>query len=358
MVCQYKFHGNPQNYVSDRDHDENTRKMWFIVFGEGLFTKKTDAVAYALKNDVVNDDSVHIFNTKAQALRCWARHCRRRHANGCHNSADASEYESDADSDTDHDTEAPALPSDGSRRQRKCEGSAKPIVKREPAVLVKGEPVVKAETLSVKREGKPVMMGPPTISSRRSASVRPKRAQSGSAQTAPAPARVPSPKLPLYVDDTDDDLFASDSEVSVPLAASRANTRALSTLTEDNDVPMAAPPPPVSPTMSSVSSLTATSLASSGFSAASHSTCAPPFAPASSASRAGSRVPGPSGAPPPLAASASTSSGMRPLYMLFNRRTRVLYGDPEVGVEEMQPGNSMQVVEPGDVASWMGSMSG
>ncbi|KAF8187335.1 hypothetical protein K438DRAFT_1972964 [Mycena galopus ATCC 62051] len=354
MVCQYKFHGNPQNYVSDRDHDENTRKMWFVVFGEGLFTKKTDADTYALKNDVVNDDSVHIFNTKAQALCCWARHCRRRHANGCHNSADTSEYESDADSDTDHDTEAPALrarvvarvPTARTRNQpatapiakRKREGSMKPIVKRKPAVLMKGEPVVKAETLSVKREGKPVMMGPPTISSRRSASVRPKRAQSGSAQTAPAPARVLSPKLPLYVDDTDDDLFASYSEMSVPLAASRANMRALFPHHEFS--------------FFADGYLVGELGVLRSFSLDSRSSLRPGFQrlsrgfPCAWAFRR-------------TAASCSISihelGDAASVHAFQKKDTRSLH---EVGVEEMQPGDSMQVVERGDVASWMSSMSG
>jgi hypothetical protein len=40
MVCKLPFTRNNTNYISDTDHDENSRKFWFLVFGRGLYTKK------------------------------------------------------------------------------------------------------------------------------------------------------------------------------------------------------------------------------------------------------------------------------------------------------------------------------
>jgi hypothetical protein len=34
---------NYTNYKDDVDHDKNTRKYWFVVFGKGLYTKKCQA---------------------------------------------------------------------------------------------------------------------------------------------------------------------------------------------------------------------------------------------------------------------------------------------------------------------------
>jgi hypothetical protein len=39
MVCRLSVEHNG-NYKNDSDHDSNTRKFWFLVFGKGLYTKK------------------------------------------------------------------------------------------------------------------------------------------------------------------------------------------------------------------------------------------------------------------------------------------------------------------------------
>lgn len=40
MVCLMPVIHNYTNYKDDVDHDKNTRKYWFVVFGKGLYTKK------------------------------------------------------------------------------------------------------------------------------------------------------------------------------------------------------------------------------------------------------------------------------------------------------------------------------
>jgi hypothetical protein len=105
---------------------------------------------------------------------------------------------------------------------------------------------------------------------------------------------------------TDDELFKSDSSADVPLAKSLAVSRTtsctLSTLHEDEDVPMPAAvaiPTPVSPIISSVLSLSATSAALSTFSSVSG----------------------------PLRARSAARPSTLSQHMLFNRKSLVLYDD-------------------------------
>ncbi|KAJ7706556.1 hypothetical protein B0H14DRAFT_3526039 [Mycena olivaceomarginata] len=342
MVCLMPVIHNHTNYKDDVDHDKNTRKYWFVVFGKGLYTKKTDA-------DVVagHDDGVHIFNTRAQASRTWARHCRWRHSAGCHETKDPAAHASDAYSDTDKDTEelcARARVPDHAARQRatgKRSKTGMEGVKREP----QKERQVKQEPLKHMRQA----------STAHAASVPVKRA----APAAPYNAKPASPekKRSLYADtdDSDPEILKTDSSLEVPLAASlaasrassratsalpgltvslavsRANSRArsaLSSLEEDEDVPMPAAPS-VSPTVSSVSSLSATSAAPSAFSSI------------SGALRAAT----------PVRAAVVAPSTPRP--MVFNRKTRVLYDDLEAAVKEKQPGESMELVQTAEVMPWI-----
>jgi hypothetical protein len=104
----------------------------------------------------------------------------------------------------------------------------------------------------------------------------------------------------------DDDLFKSDSSADVPLAkslaVSRTTSRTLFTLHEDEDVPMPAGvaiPTPVSPTILSVSSLSAMSATLSTFSSVSG----------------------------PLRARSAARPSTLSQHMLFNRKSLVLYDD-------------------------------
>ncbi|KAJ7802575.1 hypothetical protein B0H14DRAFT_3488349 [Mycena olivaceomarginata] len=313
---------NYTNYKDDVDHDKNTRKYWFVVFGKGLYTKKTDA-------DVVagHDDGVHIFNTRAQASRAWATHCRRRHSAGCHETKDPAAHASDANSDTNKDTEelcARARVPDHAACQRATGKRSKTGM-----------------------EG-PLLRVPPRFLS----SVQHPRLPTSKAKPA-----SPEKKRSLYADtdNSDPEILKTDSSLEVLLAASlaalrassratsalpgltvslavsRANSRArsaLSSLEEDEDVPMPAAPS-VSPMVSSVSSLSATSAAPSAFSSI------------SGALRAAT----------PVCAAVVAPSTPRP--MVFNRKTRVLYDDLEATVKEKQPGESMELVQAAEVMPWI-----
>ncbi|KAJ7794773.1 hypothetical protein B0H14DRAFT_3496704 [Mycena olivaceomarginata] len=309
MVCLMPVIHNYTNYKNDVDHDKNTRKYWFVVFGKGLYTKKTDA-------DVVagHDDGVHIFSTHAQASRAWARHCCWRHSVGCHETKDPAAHASDTDSDTDKDTEelctrarvpdhAACQRATGKRSKTGMEG-----VKREP----QKERQVKQEPLKHMRQA----------STARAASVPVKRA----APAAPYKAKPTSPekKRSLYADtdDSDPEILKTDSSLEVPLAAS------LAALEEDEDVLMPAAPS-VSPMVSSVSSLSATSAAPSAFSSI------------SGALRAAT----------PVRAAVVAPSTPRP--MVFNWKMRVLYDDLEAVVKEKQPGESMELVQAAEVMPWI-----
>jgi hypothetical protein len=40
MGCNPPFFPNSKNYEDDDEHDENARKLWFLILGIGLFTLK------------------------------------------------------------------------------------------------------------------------------------------------------------------------------------------------------------------------------------------------------------------------------------------------------------------------------
>ncbi|KAF8181113.1 hypothetical protein K438DRAFT_1976213 [Mycena galopus ATCC 62051] len=330
----------PLNYTSDADHDSNTRKFWFVVFGKGLYTKKTDADAAAAK-----DDGVHIFNTRAQAARAWARHCRRRHSAGCHETKDPTTHPSDVDSATDDNTEEPRA------RARVLDRVA-----RQHATGKRSRTAVKGVKHEVKKE-REVKLGPPKgermtstarAASRATSVLATRVAHAGALKAESSPEK----KIFLYpdIEDSEDDLFKSDSSVEVPLAtslaASRAYSRAtsaLSSLDEDEDVPMPAAPT-ISPTVSSVSSLSAMSTAPSAFSSISGALRPRGAAPAARATEGTSAAVSRAPAMPP------------PKPMVFNRRTRVLYDDLEAAIEEKQPGEAMELVEAAEMLPWISTL--
>jgi hypothetical protein len=131
MVCDLPLVSH-HNYKNDEDHDQNTRKYWFVVFGVGLFTAQcvffggrwqgTEACVVPRKDALQaagNEDGVHVFITRNQATRAWARHCRRRHTTGCHKTRDPKAHSGNVDSDTDSDTPAKRSKTPGSVKQEK-----------------------------------------------------------------------------------------------------------------------------------------------------------------------------------------------------------------------------------------------
>ncbi|KAF8210064.1 hypothetical protein K438DRAFT_1959348 [Mycena galopus ATCC 62051] len=211
------------------------------------------------------------------------------------------------------------------------------------AVDLKKERKVKVEPLKRERH----------TSTPRAASVPVKHAARTPAPTLKPEPASPEKKISLYegVEDSDSNFFKSKSSPDVPLAVSLAALRGasramlvLSSLHEDEDVPMppaAAMPAaaPISPTVSSVSSLSTTSATPSAFSSI------------SGALRATSSAAGPS-----ALGRAPVSAGSPATHMLFNWKTLVLYDDPKATVAERKPGELMEVVEAGEIWSWISTL--
>ncbi|KAJ7683922.1 hypothetical protein B0H14DRAFT_3534873 [Mycena olivaceomarginata] len=173
MVCRLSVEHNG-NYKNDSDHDSNTRKFWFLVFGKGLYTKKTDADVAA-----VGAITAYTYSTPARGLSVPP------------NQGPAA-HQSDADSDTDKDTEEPRA------RARVLDRVARQVATapRKASKTVNREVVVKSERLA------------------------------STARAALTPVK--------HGDDTDDDdLFKSDStdeDVTMPLSHPVARSRPPSAL--------------------------------------------------------------------------------------------------------------------------------
>ncbi|KAJ6480176.1 hypothetical protein C8R45DRAFT_933113 [Mycena sanguinolenta] len=182
---------------------------------------------------------------------------------GCHETQDPGDYESDGDNNTDDDTESPVA-----RKRVSCTTRPQPASRasRPERATV---PTKRAANVKPKVEFKPVV-NPRAASvpvKIRAASLIPVRPVKG------APAS-PVKKVPLYADmDDNDDVFCSDSSVKMPLAQSVVASRAVSVVSKlsalEDDEPMPAAPvaisPTVSHTISSESSLLATSAVPSQF---------------------------------------------------------------------------------------------
>ncbi|KAJ7151902.1 hypothetical protein C8R43DRAFT_951069 [Mycena crocata] len=277
MGCTPEFFENP-NYIDDREHDTNPRKHWYIVPGIGLFSKRCDADAQA-----EHEDDVDVFYVRHKAEEAWARDCRANHPECRRLLVEDNEVVPDSESEAGAEHDEPDMLSrsrlpatratsgspakhaiSGSPTKRAISGkpaSMKPTVKKEKSVKretpVKRETSLKHEHFSVKREELKREVSTPS----------------------------PIKRLPLWADgddDEEDELAMTQPEdyshaarrkrsVSVPprggapkrargghtprsparvaAAASRSATAA----------PTAALPTDISPTVSSVSSLSAAS---------------------------------------------------------------------------------------------------
>ncbi|KAJ7846820.1 hypothetical protein B0H14DRAFT_3454085 [Mycena olivaceomarginata] len=213
MVCNLPLVSH-HNYKNDEDHDRNTRKYWFVVFGVGLFTAQKDALQAS-----GTEDGVHVFITCNQATRAWARHCRRRHTPGCHKTQDPKAHPSDADSNTDGDAPAKRRQTPVNVKQEK-KPVMRPSTVRAALVPVKRAAYTPAPTLPVKRAAHTPAA---TVPVKRALEVHP-----------PSPEKKRSLYADVEDDDdglvksdssTDDDLLKSDSSIDVPLAKSLAASR-------------------------------------------------------------------------------------------------------------------------------------
>ncbi|KAJ7697752.1 hypothetical protein B0H14DRAFT_3529202 [Mycena olivaceomarginata] len=91
------FFPNAGNFVGSKEHDKNPRKFWFLVLTDGLYTKKTDADA------VAGSSKIYIFFTRSEARDKWARNCLQRHAHSGDGEVPDSEGK-DAVSSDDHNS--------------------------------------------------------------------------------------------------------------------------------------------------------------------------------------------------------------------------------------------------------------
>ncbi|KAJ6543238.1 hypothetical protein DFH09DRAFT_1322236 [Mycena vulgaris] len=94
MICQAPFFPNRGNYTTDREHDGNQRKSWFLILRTGLFTKKVDAEFQAQ----TSGSPVLTFRTRAEAEAHWAANCREFHLHGRDNNNEEGSEEEGNDS--------------------------------------------------------------------------------------------------------------------------------------------------------------------------------------------------------------------------------------------------------------------
>ncbi|KAJ7813919.1 hypothetical protein B0H13DRAFT_2382097 [Mycena leptocephala] len=311
MVCKAPFYPNRRNYTSDREHDGNSRKSWFLVLRAGLFTKKCVfffcfvlAPTSQLRMDAehqadVSGSAVLTFRTRVEAQAHWAADCREFHPHGRDNDdGEGSEEENEPSrpsSPPPFSTPARSAPRSTTRACSAPANTVRASVKREVRASAKREPPVKDD--------------------------------------------VEEAKTPL---------FREDGEVS-PLSRLRKRpTHLVSLRTPGPDASSSrVSPPSTAGSISSVSSLSA----SVGSSA---SRTAPPL-------RSLPRYP-PSSRPaaPHLHAGGSASAGVgaqsrrhAELPVLFNNSTRTLYKDAATAVREMGKEDSIQVLEVEDLEEFL-----
>ncbi|KAJ6517562.1 hypothetical protein DFH09DRAFT_1332361 [Mycena vulgaris] len=387
MPCELPFFPNANNYVDDGEHDKNSRKYWYLVLREGLFTLKSDADALSAPDDIL------ILFTKAQAQRLWDMHCHKHHK---HKQDDrAPEYSSD---------EAAALKSPPSARssshtRRPARSpsvtASAPTAKGKKSAFKSGTKAPAPQHAPAKPSAAVSNRKPTSIGAKREASVPVKRERDVVAQravkrdgdvtimrgtSAPVKVEARTPcKLPLYLDGSDDSLEddaglvaerveLAEARVDVPLLlyiddspppsrkrASPSTPTAGSKRARGCPVRSPSPSPrsySLSPSLSSVSSIS-TDLSS-----------------ASTAAR-GTRIPLSSASAPrrlhraaaeQLAAAVSKGGGSgfgsASACLLYNSVTRTIYKDVNKAVEEMSLRDSVQVVECADLVDFCAGKSG
>ncbi|KAJ6495475.1 hypothetical protein C8R45DRAFT_927382 [Mycena sanguinolenta] len=340
------------NYVDDAEHDENTWKYWFLVFGEGLFTLQKDAVEVA-----EHKDGMHVFLLCEQATRTWMRHCRRWHIDGCYESAALREHESDADSETNHDTEGAVACA------RVRTSIARGVLRSNaPSKAAKGSRKGKVKEESgikkVKTEGAKEGCAVPA-SAQRAASVPDKHAASApvkrgsSARTAAIKPELPmkEEKVPLYADMDNSKTFRLRLERGDAAGGGACPIEIAHDTCTVHPRGGQARPDATRPTPSVTHHFTHghvclipvcvvcvyTSIS-----------CAKPVPAASVHATA---------APPAARGSSAASRGTPSTHMFFNQRIRILYDNLELAMKDKVPGDPMEVVDAEVVQRWMSSLT-
>ncbi|KAF7353147.1 hypothetical protein MSAN_01502200 [Mycena sanguinolenta] len=324
MVCQLSFFPNV-NYLNDSDHDKNTRKFWFLVFSRGLYTKKTDADAAAEDDDGIAAGDIKTALTKrrmtttAMLIATPTTTLRRlllaRGVLAQHARATATFPATRSQAAT-----APV------KHKRDPEGKKTIQMEPKPAARSVCKPVARTVCKPVAKVDHAVKGGLPKP---KAVSVPPKRANSAPIHPRVQVKHLPStPKVPLYVDtdDSDDEnIFATDSSAEVSLAAARAKSRAQSALS------------------SLPGGRRCTDAARPGACLAHHHLGLV----AVRHLRRAFCV---------LIYFWTQPFSWPSAHLLYNRRTCVLYNNPQDGVDEMALGDSMAVVERREVKQWMATL--
>ncbi|KAF8181394.1 hypothetical protein K438DRAFT_1767894 [Mycena galopus ATCC 62051] len=339
-VCEIPFDPNPENYKNDREYDTNPRKHWYLILGVGLFTKKTDTDDHAAPHDIL------IFFKKSHAVRRWRGRCMRRHTEDDHSNPRDSTDPDDGEDDSDADAESivpDCLPRAQSaarsiprstcsvpRAASATPGRVRPVISTTPLVrtpsAAKRCREANASVVPIDRAVKIKYELSTPVQLRRDMSVTKRERQvSVKHETLTSPGT----KLSLYAD-------ISDSELTDDLFASDPAPQPLSDLEEDQGdvmMPPASPvpaPPPISTTVSTVSSLSSDSLVGESISGA---------RPAALRMRAA----GPTTAHASTASTGSSSYHMKTV--------------PRPAFAEVRPGESLQVIGQEEVVEYCAGQS-
>ncbi|KAJ6461713.1 hypothetical protein C8R45DRAFT_941105 [Mycena sanguinolenta] len=346
------------SHISRRRCGDTVLSKFVAKYGHPQFMEYYFPLADA--GAVVDDpDAVHVFRSHLPAECVWARHCRRRHTDSCHETQDPGDYESDGDNDTDDDTESPVA-----RKRVSCATHPQPAshASRPERAMA---PTKRAANVKPKVEFKPVVNPCAT-----SVPVKIRAVSSIPARPIKGAPASPVKKVPLYADmDDNNNIFLQRFE----RRASHANSHAVSVVSKlstlEDEEPMPAAPVAVSPTVShtisSESSLSATSVVPSQFSSVSTGICrislpappriplASPFAAAFASAPATADIPFPSASAPLPLTSAGEALDVSSGNMLFNRKTRVLYDSLKLAMRERKRGEPMEVVAAAQVEHWI-----
>ncbi|KAJ7208899.1 hypothetical protein GGX14DRAFT_395524 [Mycena pura] len=337
MICEAPFYPNRGNYTTDREHDSNARKSWFLVLCAGLFTKKTDAEYQA----DVSGAPVLTFRTRADAEAHWASNCHAFHPHG-HDKGSEEEKEpsgpsspppfsTPARSAPRSATHARSTPANAVRSPAKLPGHAS--IKRQPPV----EDEVEERKVPLFRENDEVspLSRTRNLPGRASAKRQPPVEDEVEERTVPLfreddevsplsrtrklPGRASAKRQPSVEDEVEErtvPLFREDDEVS-PLSRTRK-------------LPTHGPDGHASPSSTDMSAGSISSVSSLSASVGSSASRAPPFCPLPRRlPSSGPTVPCVQAGGSASAGSASAGVGARlDEPVLFNTSTRTLYKDP------------------------------
>ncbi|KAJ7099201.1 hypothetical protein C8R44DRAFT_888658 [Mycena epipterygia] len=415
MACELPFFPNAGNYVSDDEHDTNPRKVGFLILGIGLFTKKADV------DTLCDPDDIIIVYTKDQARRRWNAHCRKRHTHSNDFVAESSS------GDEGSPSLARSSPSHVRQRVPARATRAPPAAKlpHEPACATRTTRATPAAKLppapSAQTSARKAKESPHPV--KREASVASVTVKSKASASVKREARSPCKPLPLYLDSDEDDeddvatcvdvplpLYRDDSPPSDSVPSRKRSLHAVvstptagakrtkgHTASPPSAAPSAVPEPvPLSPSASSLSSISTASLATTASSSASVmaarrvppappsiSTASlrrvPPVPPSISTASLRRVPPAPPIPTPPrlgpavtaplpcagfgqsaaAASSASASTSAAPSErLLYNIAKRTLYKDAEIAVREMELTDTVLVVDCTNVVEYCAGQSG